>query len=842
MARLPMLAWLRGSLLGSALVLVVGAASPSTAASFESDWSGAIDRVWPGGAYWSNPLQDWRVRDGSLVCVNPANNRNVHLLTHQLNEKDVSFETSVTVSYSEKTRPNARAGFLLGVDGAIDDHRYAAVRGGGGTPAGLTPEGKLHLAGKTAGGDLPLSAVTLRLRAEPADGGFTAVLTAHAPDGGEALASVRKKLSADALVGNLALACDGKGDQGKGHVAYSGWSVSGDKVTAHPDHAFGPILHTMYTLSRGTLNMTAQMAPVGEANNRTVRLEVRKDGDWSTADTAEIHALARTATFRVTDWNSAEDVPYRVVYEMKRADGSTRRATWSGTVRKEPVDKSTVTVAGFTGNKDYAFPDTPVVKGVRHHDPDVLVFTGDQIYENVAGYGVRRVDDVSVATLDYLRKWYLLGWSWRHLTKNRPTVCLPDDHDVYQGNIWGSGGRSVPSIGKHARGGYGMPPKWVNMVQRTQTSHLPAPYDPEPVAQGIGVYYTDMLYGGISFAVIEDRKFKTGPAGYTPTQKGRPDHVQAPSFDPQTVDFSDARLLGERQLKFLRDWSGNWKGVDMKMALSQTVFAGVPNIHGGGKRLVADLDSNGWPPSARNRALEVLRRGYAFHLNGDQHLPMLLHYGVNDWGDAPYTLSVPSIAAGYPRAFRPKQPGKNRKEGMPKYTGQFHDGFGNKFTAWAVANPGSAPEPKGSFAGPYKRAHRKSSGYGLVRMHKERLEITIECWPELTNPAVGKTTEQFPGWPKTVKMAANYGRVARGRLPTIRVRGMEDPVVKVYESLRGRLVHARRYRGQSVRPKVFHRYRRYHVKVGEPGEQMKTVKGLEPVEGETDRTVEVEFK
>ena len=53
---------------------------------------------------------------------------------------------------------------------------------------------------------------------------------------------------------------------------------------------------------------------------------------------------------------------------------------------------------------------------------------------------------------------------------------------------------------------------WVNAVQRTQSGHLPDPVDPEPCPSGIEVYFTELRYGGASFAIIEDRKFKTGPA------------------------------------------------------------------------------------------------------------------------------------------------------------------------------------------------------------------------------------------------------------------------------------------------------------------------------------------
>ena len=91
---------------------------------------------------------------------------------------------------------------------------------------------------------------------------------------------------------------------------------------------------------------------------------------------------------------------------------------------------------------------------------------------------------------------------------------------------------------KDSDGGYAMHPEWVRMVERTQVSNLPDPYDPTPVLQDIGVYYTDFNYGGISMAVLEDRKFKSGPAQAVDkkTHKGRVDHVRDPNLDPKVLD------------------------------------------------------------------------------------------------------------------------------------------------------------------------------------------------------------------------------------------------------------------------------------------------------------------
>ena len=74
----------------SSLVLASGmSATPppdDPAPTFTSPWHDSPDRVWLGAEFWANPLQDWRVQNGRAECANPAIDRNVHLLTYQLND------------------------------------------------------------------------------------------------------------------------------------------------------------------------------------------------------------------------------------------------------------------------------------------------------------------------------------------------------------------------------------------------------------------------------------------------------------------------------------------------------------------------------------------------------------------------------------------------------------------------------------------------------------------------------------------------------------------------------------------------------------------------------------
>src|SRR3990170_3217612 len=123
------------------------------------------------------------------------------------------------------------------------------------------------------------------------------------------------------------------------------------------------------------------------------------------------------------------------------------------------------------------------------------------------------------------------------------------------------------------------------MVQRQQTWHLPDPVDPAhvvasaaadgdagfgetrrragPAERGITVYFTRLRVGGIDFAILEDRKFKSGPLGAIPPMGPRPDHINYERYDPKAIDLPGLQLLGERQLTFLSDRTQAWTGAEI---------------------------------------------------------------------------------------------------------------------------------------------------------------------------------------------------------------------------------------------------------------------------------------
>ncbi len=526
-------------------------------------------------------------------------------------------------------------------------------------------------------------------------------------------------------------------------------------------------MHTVHNTNSGdgyVMKMTAQMAPVGDQGPQNVSLQVQQAGDWKSISDAKIDALSRTATFRMATWDATKDTPYRLVYG---ADD------YTGTIRAEPNGRPLV-VAGYTGNTDSGFPNVEVAANTAAMNPDVLFFSGDQLYEGVGGYGIVRAptDSADAATieraaLNYLRKWYLFGWAFGDVMRDRPTVCIPDDHDVYQGNIWGQGGINSHGIAGHSKGGFAEHPTFVNAILRMQCSHLPDPYDPAPMNQGINVFYGPMLYGRVSFAIIEDRYFKSGPEDKVNTWKGRPDHVRDANYDTKKLDVPGLELLGKRQEEFLNDWATDWRDADFKCVLSATIFCNLANYHGGAQEFIfADLDSNGWPQSGRRRALDAMRRGYAFHYAGDQHLPSITHNGVDTWNDAGFAFCVPSIAAGYPRSWRPDKEGRpvqNRPAPGLANTGEYRDGFGNYVSVYGIGNPAEKNRQ-----GRINTLHDKSSGYGIVRFDPATQHITMECYRLQIDPANLKPEDQFPGWPKTIHVSDNYSREPAAFLPTLK--------------------------------------------------------------------------
>lgn len=729
--------------------------------SFKSQWDTCNDRVWLGREFWANPMEDWRIIDGAAECMTGGGDRNIQLLTHQLTNTEGGFVMSVDIERVQAQKKDGGAGFRIGLKSELNEFRSNCFAKGG-WQAGVV-NGKVVLGQKKRALPGSGSNFKLKLIGTPLVDQFR--LTLQALDAADQpVAELILDLDKKSVTGNVALVSnfDRKLKNGEGaRYRFRDWHVAGDAFTVSPEHTFGPILWSMYSLSDSrtddgfVMKMSALTPPLGANDNQTVELQVNRDGAWKSLGHATLDQDAWVATFRVIKWDASCDHRYRLVYLEKTTGRTTTPFYWEGTIKANPTGRP-LRLGALTCQNHYGFPYQPVNENLLRLDPDMLYFSGDQIYESHGGYGLIR-SPAEPAILNYLRKFYMFGWSFRDSMKDRPTVCIPDDHDVFQGNLWGENGiaMDVKSGGASSNGGYIEPARMVNAVHKTCVAHHPDSFDPTPCEQEISVYFGDMVYGDVSFAILGDRQFKSGPQ-HVDTGRGRADHVTDPDVDMSRLDIEGLELLGDRQEKFLEQWVNDWRGHSMKVLLSQTVFAGVATHHGGyNSYLRADLDCGSWPQTPRNHAVRILRKGMPLHVNGDQHLTSLVQYGVDEQRDSSWSFCTPAIAAGYPRWWRPDEIDmsyENRpSHGLPN-TGEYVDSFGNKAYVYAVGNP-----EVGKAANRYDKAHQKGSGFGMVTIDTDAKTYKLEAFRFLCDATANKSEDQFPGWPVTIHQKENGG-------------------------------------------------------------------------------------
>ncbi|HEV2273736.1 MAG TPA: alkaline phosphatase D family protein [Acidobacteriaceae bacterium] len=827
--------------------------------SFRSAWPKGMSQPWPGPEYWANPLQDWRVQSERLECFSAGGDRNVALLTHEVSAQRGDLMLSVRLGKLDDAVPEEGfAGFRVGSKHAMGDYRAAAIYGRG-LDAGIHADGRLFI------GKLEDSApkvdlaheVRLMLHAEPSRNGYRVTLRAASIDG-EHSAEVKREVPEDWLTGGLALVCcsapveatppeagpihdfsfypPNQKSGGTMRFWFQDWTVAGSKVAVHPERAYGPILFTLYTLSRGVLKLSAQFPPMGDAQ-QTATLQTMGENGWKTIATANLDPDAWNATFRVPGWDATRDWKYRVLFSMPDGAGQPRQSEYTGTIRRDPSEKPELKIGLLTCIWDFGFPHADFARHLTHHDPDILLWTGDQVYEPVGGFGAiqsRAPDRLVPAMLDFQRKWFIFGWAVRDLTRDIPSVCMTDDHDMYHGNIWGCGGRPTnPAHGTGAAaagtvsyshqnyaiqdsGGYKMAPRWVNMVQRLQTAHLPDPFDSTPVLQEIGVYYCDLRWGGISFAILEDRKWKSAPKPLLPAAGIVNGFALNPGWNTEAQsDDPDAELLGQRQLDFLEAWTADWSGGTwMKFAVSQTVFGCLhtepPGVYSDdhdpeesippagtyleGDHLVADYDSNAWPQHERNAAIALFRKGFAMHLSGDQHLGSTSHYGIEEFRDGVYGVCTPAISSIWPRRWWPPHPGANAVPGT-RNTGDYFDAFHNRMTVLAIANPAQYPGPG------LDGLRLRATGFTILTCNRATRKTSVTLWPRWVDPSVADA-KPYPGWPLAVDQIENGLWGARWVLNPVVTPEFQNPVVQVRDDSTGEILYTLRITGTEFTPHV----------------------------------------
>ncbi|WP_164974764.1 alkaline phosphatase D family protein [Halegenticoccus tardaugens] len=742
-----------------------------------------VTRAWIGPHFWSNRLQDWRLRAGRIECLRGDAGyeiRTVSVLTRTIVAGRLPGHLRVTTGLAGEAERGGFCGFLVGVGGPDLDYRAAALAQhgsgeGGGFLCTFDRSGRLWFREHTSESEpLEFKALPARVRypsggpIRPAaddrldlaldllpqlDGRFEVRLTVRDEPTGELLgAAVRCDVPEAELTGGIALVSSPPPRKPGARWWFRDLRTGGEKVASFPDRTFGPIAGTLYTVDGNSLRLSAQLLPVDEGDVRILRLDYRPAGStdrWRRGPTADLEP-GYTALFTLDDWDSTRAWDYRVVYRSRTAGP----VAYHGRVQRDPANEGEFTVGLFSctaptargleaGRFDLGtasherlgrytqenlyFPYPELVGNARRQRPDLLVFAGDQLYQN----NPTRIEGRENPTLDYLYKWYLWVWAFRPLTRDTPTVVLVDDHDVYQQNLWGERGENAPRNVSRA-GGYVGTAAFVNLVQRTQCAHDPAPYDPTPVERGIDVYYSSFRYGGVDFALLEDRKFKSSPrAGESARGEERDEERDA--------------LLGRRQKRFLHEWTNGLDDDAVPICLSQCLYACVETTADGSP--ATDRDSNGYPPAGRDDAIRRFRDAGALVLSGDRHLATLVRHRVDGHPAGVLEFSGPASASLYQRWFEPDGRGDDLGDADPV---DFTDAFGNEVRVLAAANPKVALDAyRGRRAGSGRtiRDRRlKREGYGVVRVDHENRRCRLECWPWDEDPTES-AARQFDGWP-----------------------------------------------------------------------------------------------
>lgn len=809
--------------------------------SFSENWNTSPNQVWIGSGYWANRLHDWQVNNGRVNCIQSARERRtIHRTGTSIRGNGGGFTLSVRTGVHAGTNGNnARTGFLLGsapnLDwrGALLVHDslgrdfglFLGLRGDGTAVIEDYSTGAVSgLAAGTAAGFTGNSRLVLTATYLPASGNYSLKIEAR-NSSDVLLSTATATVPSDRVLGSFGLLSHAHTNADTStRFWFDDFTGSGAALHPEPDRQLA-ILGAMHTLSRGTLKLTAQLPPLSLTGNPQVFLDVKAGESWQQIAAAPVDntdgVSSYTATFKIPNWNDRADSEYRV-----RVNILGTNHTLTGTIRRDPVDRNEIVVATTTcqrlsdvGLETGSVDWTPVVIWHPHilayshlakHRPDVHFAAGDQIYEGLP----TPPDNTSDFNRhhDYLYKWYLWLMEAGDLARDTPTIALPDDHDVFQGNLWGEGGVATAS---EDAGGYRWPASFVKMVERTQTSNLPDPdpynavQPPPSVAQGIGVYFTGLVYGRVGIAVLEDRKFKTGR--------------QNP---PASLD--NQHLLGERQHNFLRGWNTDWAGQDIKLLASQSPLGNLrTHASTGYSYSLNDQDTHGWPVHRRNEAWDLLRASRMFQIAGDQHLGSVAHHGVESPRDAGYSFTAPAISNFFPRSWDPVHNASGLASTVSPYKGDFFfDGKGtlpdgvtpnrtaNDPAHFAVLAAANSAEYYGQTLGMSPaNLHDRSPGYGITRINRATRRITFEAWPLYADPEFPQTGAPYADWPITISQTDNEGRVPTGYLRNIDTQSECDAVIRVFDESDNSLVYAMRVRGNLFRPPVYDNSSTYRIEI-----------------------------
>ncbi len=819
----------------------------------ESQWDEAPQRVWVGADYWANRLQDWRLRKGRLECIdNSRPLRTVHLLTRTLDKGNRSFTLSAqTGTLSESARrTDAWAGFLLGAGDLKDDYRmrsliHQAHGRNGGLMVGINGKGEIvaidnanqrqHIGLEREKHfypeGIPPEGVELNLLAREVDERYKLTLWAKdVRDGSTIDSAYIKGIFPERMQGNIALAAHISEHSHKKSFWFKNWKMQGGKLSKHDNHRFGPVLGVHYTLHRDTLRLTAQMPPLSRNNLHPLRLEIRKKGSnkWHEAAKTKITTPGWMAKFKVPGWQRDTTWKYRLTYPMKENDAT---HPYNGTIRKEPekevvlstidapevIKKTIDSTTDFT-NKNLWLPHRLNIRNILGKKPDLLAYTGSRIFRNSPTRFKPDSNGLSDQLyLDYLYKWSLICWLHGPLTRNIPSLVMPETPDS-------------------------LPAHFINMAVKTQTAHMPPSYNPQPDMRGIEPWYTRLVIGGVDLALVEDDLMQPDTLTTGIGQK-----INSSGIAKRT-----------RQLRFLEEWTNKWHGVDIKAVVTNTSsiqHITQPPAPSGQKEKVSSTAGQGeekpQPVLQLNKkashitskqvkeVLSQVRKSHALVIKGGSRMPYLIHHGIDDWEDAGYEFGFPPWSqAAPPQSTEMAMQNKSITDSVLNDSltlpAKFRDPHGHPVMLKTLTKGSDRKKTGGPRQKGFGRENHDTSylsgmapGFGIVRFNTRDQEVSLSVWPADVDP---QNAQPLPGWPVDLSVQENYIDNPHSHLPEIIAKGLEaKPVYKLYHYNQPGLIYARRAKDTVFRPPVFEESI-FTLVVGAPEKnQMDTLRHLVPV-------------
>ena len=129
----------------------------------------------------------------------------------------------------------------------------------------------------------------------------------------------------------------------------------------------------IYTVSNNTLKLTAQLFPLYPKETKIVRLHLYLNNQWKEVQSQKINEIGWSTLFRIENWDMSQSVKYKITHGQE--------SSFEGTIRRNPYEKSEITMAALScnSNKDRGDRDE-YVSNINSLNPDIIFFAVDQCF------------------------------------------------------------------------------------------------------------------------------------------------------------------------------------------------------------------------------------------------------------------------------------------------------------------------------------------------------------------------------------------------------------------------------------------------------------------------------